>query len=176
MGLSELDVKRAIRQLGIAYGKPTEPEQELVGLWRHVLDGVSEEALTEAVSRYCKSPARFFPRAGAIREIALAVDAGRSRRPIEQIADPNEDLAAKPCPVCGARLQLAHDPNDDGMVFDHKTNRRRPRTEHDYQPPKRYRVLHDGWVHRARGEPAVGDVIWPARSAPKQITAGGGER
>ena len=162
MALSDLDVKREIKRLAIAYGKPTEPEDELVRLWRHVLEGVSDSAVHEAVDQYVRSEARYFPRAGMIRAIALEIQAHEyARRPPDSEPPSNwNSLQEGPCPVCGAVLQLAHDPNDTGYTYDVRARRWRKRAEGDWQPPKRYRVLHDGWAHKQAGVPAVGDVVW----------------
>ena len=103
--MNDLDLKREIRKLAIAYGKPESPEDETLGLWRHVLDGLSDKAITEAVSRYVRTSARYFPRPGQIREIALEIESQTfgDRKPEE----PKE--LDGPCPVCGAVLQLARD-------------------------------------------------------------------
>ena len=175
MGMTELDVKREIRRLAVAYGKPPEAEAELVGLWRHVLEDVPLSAVQEAVSRYVKSDARYFPRAGMIRTLARQVD-GEHIGPREAGSSSDWNATQEgPCPVCGAVLQLADDPNDPGTkVYDARRGRWRDRTPDDPIPPRRYRVLHDGWAHKAAGVPPVGDVVWrpdrdrlrpPARSA-----------
>jgi hypothetical protein len=158
MGLSDAEVRRVIRKLAIAYGKPPDAEEEVVALWRSVLDSVSLEAVEEAVKRYVQSSARFFPRAGVIREMAREIDGQRNPEPAA--VDSTEDQAAKPCPVCGAVLEYAANPEDDGHVYDPREGKRRPRREGDPAPVRRYRVIHDGWVHKKRGVPAVGDVSW----------------
>lgn len=161
--MSDPDMRRELRRLAVAYGKPAEAEDELVGLWRHVLDGISDRGIVDAVNRYVRSPARFFPRAGVILEIAQEIEASRfgdggSDRPTDW-----NQLQEGPCPVCGAVLQMARDPHDGGEVWDLAKGKWRKHIENDPEPPLRFRVLHDGWLHKSRGISAVGDVVWPAQ-------------
>lgn len=155
--VTEHDIRRQVRRLLAVYNT-SKPEDEIVEAWQWVLGSdVEPVELMAAVSDYAKSGARYMPTPGALREAAIAKRAGRppdSGSP----SDWNQTLDG-PCPVCGAVLQLAPDPVDLG-VYDARAGKWRERTADDSPPPKRYRVLHDGHLHRERGEPIVGDAVW----------------
>jgi len=158
--VTEMDVKNAIRKLAVAFTRPEGSEDDLVGLWRHVLDGVDGDALREAVSRYLRSDSRFFPKPGQIRTMCLEIAAESYGERQERPRSWNS-LQEGPCPVCGASLRLAGDPNNSGEeVFDVRSGKWRKRRDGDHEPPLRFRVIHNGHAHRAAGIPAVGDVTW----------------
>ena len=153
--MNDVDLKREIKKLAIAYGKPEVPEDEAIGLWRHVVEGLSDRSVTEAVNQYVRSPARFFPRAGQIAEIAREIEASTfgDRRD----AGPKDWNALQdgPCPVCGAVLQLyAHDKRE---TWDARVNKWRKRTPDDPDPPRRYRLIHDAAAHARAGASMVGE-------------------
>lgn len=151
--MNDLDLKREIRKLAVAYGKPEHPEDETVGLWRHVLDGITDKAVTEAVNQYVRSPARYFPRAGQIAEIAREIEASTyGDRPHD--GKPRDWNAHQegPCPVCGAVLQLYSDRKPE--VWDR--GRWRKRTADDPDPPRRFQFVHDAGAHQRAGVPIVG--------------------
>jgi len=160
MSVTELDVRKQVRRLLAAFSTP-KPEDEIVAAWMQwVAPDVENHELMAAVSEYGKSPSRYMPTPGQIRELALKARADTHAVRLEP-SDWNQ-LQEGPCPVCGAVLQLAHDPHGSGQVYDPRAGRWRDRTDDDPEPPMRYRVLHDGWTHKERGIPAVGDVVWPA--------------
>lgn len=152
MGLSTLDVSRAIRGLEPIYGA-RKNRDELVGAWHDILRGFDGETVKRAARKYAQSNARFFPTPGQISEIARELQAETFGD--KPIAEPAWDQRQEgPCPVCGAVLQLVTDPQAAREVW--TVGKWRRRTQTDAPAPKRYQVIHDAERHRIAEVPIVG--------------------
>ena len=136
-----LDVNRAIQKLAKVYGKSVRKD-ELAPIWADVLRNVSRSAFEFAVSDWLASDAYYFPKPGQIRAKAIEIEGRRtpSKKNVSTIDD-------GPCPVCGAEIRLLT-PEERGW-------KRLPVTPDDFEPIKRFGVLHDLDKHERAGVPAI---------------------
>ncbi len=165
MTLTELDVKRAVRQLATAYGKSLSDKEEadLITIWRVALEGIEASELKEAVKERIKSDSAYFPKGGQIRALALEarLRAGTHHRMSE---DPDRIDPAMQCPVCGEKLRLLQPEEQVQMRYDPEEGR-----TVNILPTSRAAtlgILHNLSIHKSVGAPAIGQYgHWPSERA-----------
>jgi hypothetical protein len=116
--LTRTDVLDAFERLLHVYRRPAQAPDDLTRFaddYMAVCHDVSIEQFRQAVQRYLESTARWFPKPGELRALALQQPrasplAGGSAE--EQLqAWVRSDWSA-PCPVCGVRIETPRTPHD----------------------------------------------------------------
>ena len=129
--LTESDVLAGLRDLAVVFRPPNGRDDldRLAYVYRRALDDVEPYEFRVAVEDYLATGQRFWPTPSKLR---VTVDQHRHRNPQATCNLPlsiqyarwqsGGEIAAKPCPVCGATLQT-----------DRASETRRPQVYHDHQ-------------------------------------------
>ena len=152
MPVTEIDLRKQIRRLEAVYRAP-KPTDELVASWAWVLSDVEPGEPMGAVSDYARSPARYFPTPGQIREAALLrrVESGGAA----QLGPRSWNQTLKgPCPVCGAVLRMLKPEEQVQFGWDEESGKFMHMGAE--AQGERFGVLHDRRKHESAHEPAIG--------------------
>lgn len=160
--VTAMDVQSQLKRLVSAgYRAPNNGDLEhTAAVWVKVLEGIEAHEFRQAVERYLRSDARYFPRPGHIRNVALEGRAN-GNAPLHTLEAQYlrwEASQEGPCPVCGATLRMvsADESDTPPVIWDPELDRIRKRTEDDPSPPDRLAVMHDPTEHAAARVPHVG--------------------
>jgi len=154
--VTDLDVRRALKDLASVYKRPDGDRDDMVATWRRALGEVDPRHLEEAVVEYMRSERQFFPKPGQLLVIIRRLESeSYGDRRVAETADWNQ-LQDGPCPICGAVMRVVTDPLAKRAVWDHKKRVMRKRQPDDPPPTKRLGVIHDRVRHQQAGVPIVG--------------------
>lgn len=135
MKITDLDVKRAMRRLAAVH-RPPDDKEAAVRVWRDVLGDLNASELISVVNEYLRSDARYFPKPGALRQMALRRRTGPANRSAGDGPDP-----AVECPACGAKIRLL-DPDEQVLMrYDH--GELRNYLTENQTGSQRYGIYHD---------------------------------
>lgn len=108
MGLTEADIKAALKRLGSQYRMPpTDDPRHLRREWGLTLGEMTADELHAAVTEYMRTAESFPPTAGQLRSMVIA---HRGRNQYQRPAE-------KPCDVCGAKRGKPHDSTQHRKAF-----------------------------------------------------------
>lgn len=169
--VTQFDCEREIRRLEAAgYRVPDVGIERTARVWTKVMEGVGPKSFTAAVDEYLRSDSRWWPKPGAIRQLAFEV---RARDPKARPTDLRsrylrwEQSQEDGCPVCGAAVQLVG-PGRRG-VPQKRWNEETGRLEDGEAGEGRLWVVHDAERHRQEGVPWVGPpYVEPGAKVSKQ--------
>lgn len=127
--LAESDVLTGFRELALVFRPPNGRDdlERLGRVYRRVLEDVEPFEFRHAVEEYLAKGQRFWPTPSKIRTL---VDEHRHQNPRATSTLPlpaqyarwqsSGDVATKPCPVCGATLEVENYKNRPNIYHDHQ--------------------------------------------------------